>query len=205
MGYRERAGSGARGMHARAFTTVRQPPRSVSSHPCARISCQHRHTAPCWHQHPCLPPVAVKKFISVRSQARGLANDWPIDEKLRLRCGVLREPSRLPCCSERCPAARRLADRKARSWSEFRRRGSYGRWSARSAASRGVTRPARSGSTRLDFVHLGCRSRALAGRVRCSLEDRAQAAAVPGDSLRPCCLSSRPPSFWLEGFAWRGS
>jgi len=32
------------------------------------------------------PPVAVKKVISVRSQARGLANDWPIDRKPGLRC-----------------------------------------------------------------------------------------------------------------------
>jgi hypothetical protein len=55
------------------------------------------------------PPAAVKKVISVRSQARGLANDRPIARKPGLRCGVLREPSRLPRCSERCPTARGLA------------------------------------------------------------------------------------------------
>ena len=59
--------------------------------------------------------VAVKKVISVRSQARGLANDCPMDGKPGLRSGVLREPSRLPCCSERCPTARGLADPEARS------------------------------------------------------------------------------------------
>jgi len=45
--------------------------------------------------------VAVKKVIWVVSQARGLASDWPIDGKPGLRCGVLREPSRLPCWSVR--------------------------------------------------------------------------------------------------------
>ena len=34
-----------------------------------------------------LEVVAAKKFISVRGQARGLASDWPIDEKPRPRWG----------------------------------------------------------------------------------------------------------------------
>jgi len=40
------------------------------------------------------PPVAVKKVISVRSQARGLANDWPIDRKPGLRWGPGLEAAR---------------------------------------------------------------------------------------------------------------
>jgi hypothetical protein len=73
-----------------------------------------------------VPVVAVKKFISVRTQARGLVKGWPIDEKPRLRCGGLREPSRLAPCSERCATARRLADPGVRGRSVLRQRAGSG-------------------------------------------------------------------------------
>ena len=38
------------------------------------------------------------------------SGDCPLDAKSDLRSGLLREPSRLPRCYERCPAARGLAD-----------------------------------------------------------------------------------------------
>ena len=45
--------------------------------------------------------VAVKKVISARSQARGLANDWPMDGKTGQQSGALRQAVRSLSCPER--------------------------------------------------------------------------------------------------------
>jgi hypothetical protein len=59
---------------------------------------------------PLFKAVAVKEVISVRSQARGVANDWLMDGKPGLRYGTLEEPPRLAgaptSSSEREPMAR---------------------------------------------------------------------------------------------------
>ncbi len=65
-----------------------------------------------------------------------MASDWPLDGKADLRSDVLREPSRLLRCSERCPAARGLADPEARSGSPLRQRGGIGGGDHRAMARR---------------------------------------------------------------------